>query len=78
MSGRKTQGSNDVRKVITSSLISGYGRGYSELLGRWYDFNRGNKWRKTIIERFEKFYLDREAQMLEGEERYNSKLLSLL
>jgi len=31
-----------------------------------------------LLQRFEKFYLDREIQMIKGEKRYCTKLLSLL
>ena len=31
-----------------------------------------------LLGRFEKFYQDREVQMIEGEERYHIKLLGLL
>ena len=34
--------------------------------------------KNKVLGRFEKFYSDREAQMIEGEDRHHTKLLSLL
>ena len=42
-----------------------------------FNYIRYKGYLETCWERFEKFYSDREAHMIEGEERYHAKLLSL-